>query len=443
MEKENAKPETRSCFGHMMSKNKSKIGSNVRRGEYVLGEVAQPSDVADIPLIDIARLHVGDPVWVKRTDKSWTYAIVKEVETGPNASVVITVSKQGEFKKLSMNQCVKFLRRVVNNNDGSLKALGKLGTDANLRHSSTKLSDEVSVDNSTSMLTVLDALESYHSHHNEYAGNMRLRVDFVQRLIGDLDDIRSQDKIKTDCEGSQFCGLAGVEDHRSVSSGGACRRWPESSLSKDTILQCGSSRANKRPQRHVTFKLHQDGNPNPFRVSDDRTSKRNAETVKQRNNLIDSTGNEILGRKGILRSGLPQLQRQSSWSMEIRKMAEGILNIPKKKLDDLDMGEILPQSGREMGGDSFHHEPKSIYRRSTSPPPLQHEEHLTKETTHQNAPKSRSIQKKNISELNMGEVVPQTHGQVGFESFQHALRSIHKRSSVFLPPVSGGGVTLH
>lgn len=437
---QNGKRITPTCLDHMMSKHKSVIGNDVRRGEYFLGEVAQPSDVADIPLIDIARLHIGDPVWVKRTDKSWTYAIVKEVETGPNASVVVTVSKQGEFKKLSMNQCAKFLRRVVNNNGGSLKARDKLRTDANLGHSSTKLSDEVSVDNSASMQTVLDAMESYYSHRNEYAGNMRLRVNFVQRLIGELDDIRSLDNIKTDCDGLQTCGLAGVEEHGSVSSVDACR-WTDSSLPKDSSLRCGS-RANEQSQRHVTFKLHQDGNPNSFRVNDDPTAKRE-ETVKQKTNLISPTHNEIQGRKGKLRSGIPQLQRQTSWSMEIRKMAEGILNMPQKKLDDHDMGEILPQSCMATGDDSFHHAPKSIDRRSTSPPPLQHEEYLTKETTRQYATKSRSIQKKNISELNMGDVVPQTHGQAGFESFQHALRSIHKRSSVFLPPVSGGGVTLH
>jgi hypothetical protein len=415
-----------------MSKHKSVIGSNVRQVEYFLGEVAQPSHVSDIPLIDIACLHIGDPVWVKRTDKSWTYAIVKDVETGPNASVVVTVSKQGGFKKLSMIQCAKFLRRVVNNNGGSLKPRDKLRTDANLGHSSTKLSDEVSVDNSASMQTVLDAMESYYSHRNEYARNMRLRVNFVQRLIGELDDIRSHDNIKTDCDGLQTCGLAGVEEHGSVSSVDACR-WMESSLPKDSILR----------QRHVTFKLHQDENPNySFRVNNYPTAKRE-ETVKQKTNLISPTHNEIQGRKGKLRSGIPQLQRQTSWSMEIRKMAEGILNMPQKKLDDHDMGEILPQSCMATGDDSFHHAPKSIDRRSTSPPPLQHEEYLTKETTRQYATKSRSIQKKNISELNMGDVVPQTHGQAGFESFQHALRSIHKRSSVFLPPVSGGGVTLH
>jgi hypothetical protein len=88
---------------------------------------------------------------------------------------------------------------------------------------------------------------------------------------------------------------------------------------------------------------------------------------------------------------------------------------------------------------SFPHAPTSNHTRSSKRSSvsllLQHDKCFNVE--------SSSVPRKKLNQLNMGETVPQSHGQAGFESFQHALQSIHKRSSVFLPPVSGGGVTLH
>jgi len=58
-------------------------------------------------------------------------------------------------------------------------------------------------------------------------------------------------------------------------------------------------------------------------------------------------------------------------------------------------------------------------------------------------PSSPSIPKKKLRELDMGKTIPKHHGRVRQESFHSALKSIHRRSSVMMPPRSSVAINLN
>ena len=86
-----------------------------------------------------------------------------------------------------------------------------------------------------------------------------------------------------------------------------------------------------------------------------------------------------------------------------------------------------------------HHASRSIGSRLSEIPPLPFGN--LEEIIHGH--EKETTQKKKFNELDMGDAIPQSHGKAGYESFKHALLSIHKRSSVFLPLEPGDGITLH
>lgn len=123
-------------------------------------------------------------------------------------------------------------------------------------------------------------------------------------------------------------------------------------------------------------------------------------------------------------------------------MSEGLRKIPKKRLDDLGLGDIISRRQGNTKVLSFHHLKKSNHRPfSEIPPPPFGRDIISEKTVHLD--ESVSIPRKKLHELIVGGALPPNHGDAGYESFQRALKSIHKRSSVFLPPVSDGGVILH
>lgn len=100
-------------YDNMSATKQPTYGGPLRHCRRFIGQVAKPSDVAaDFP-IDLRCLRKGDPVWVKRTDRSWTYALVKKRENGQNASVVVMVSSEGATKAFSTKRCPMFLRKVM------------------------------------------------------------------------------------------------------------------------------------------------------------------------------------------------------------------------------------------------------------------------------------------------------------------------------------------
>jgi hypothetical protein len=404
----------------------------MRSYEHFVGEVAQLSVVNKAILLNFAGLHKDDLVLVKRSDMSWTYALIKEKENGPNASVIVTVNSHGAFKKMSVHQCAKFLRKVVvDHHDDYRIESGSISTSLS---SSTKTSNDVS--------TVPGAKELYYSHHEKYEAvrSTRNQGDLMPRLIGKLNDrcLQENDKPK--------CSKRPTVDIPSPSFPQIVPPSPTISL-KSSIMKHRSlhdSNQNQPSQRHVTFNVNQGGDQKSFRLNHAPSAKVDKEITlhsdsSEWSRITRNNKNSEQGDQSSVAN--PQLRRQRSWSMEVQGMAEGILKIPKTKLEDLNMGEILPQNRRQLDGrrNSFPHAPTSNHTRSSKRSSvsllLQHDKCFNVE--------SSSVPRKKLNQLNMGETVPQSHGQAGFESFQHALQSIHKRSSVFLPPVSGGGVTLH
>lgn len=403
-------------------------GGNERR----VGEVAQVSETLSAIPVNFANLYKDDLVLVKRTDSSWTYAVVKETENGPNASVVVIVNSRGAFKKISQHRCAKYLRKVMDEDD-SQTVPDKLSTGSiSSSHSSTRTCDEVSIDNSVFMRTILEVIEMSYSHHTDHgsSGNMPHHGDSMQRLVGELGHLYSEEKDKSKCGN---CSLIGsTDDSCRKRLGEHCSeprvkqsQLPNSSLLKPSTQKLHSLQEKERLQRHVTFNIHQDRELESNRLNDALPAMDKLPTVNE--------------TPGIAAQSEPvKPQRRRSWSMEVKGMAEGMLQIPRKKMEDLDMGEMSPLC-------NYRHKLWSnnnrVFDVEKLPIFVRRHEKNSEETIEYD--ENVSLSKKKLNELKMGDVIPKVHGQAGFESFQHALRSIHRRSSVFLPPVSGGGVTLH
>jgi hypothetical protein len=369
---------------------------------------------------------------------SWTYALIKEKENGPKPYVVVTVNSHGAFKKMSMHQCAKFLRKVVvDQHDDSRTESSSISISLS---SSTKTSNDVSVvESSVSVGTVPGAKELYYSHDEKYEPvmSMRNQGDLMPRLIGELNDRCLQENEKPKCSKRPTVDIPSPSFPQIVPPS------PTISLMSSIMKHRSFHDSKQQSQRHVTFNVHQSGDLKSFRSNQVPLAKVDREITQQPNSSersrIPRNHNKNTEKVDQSSAAKPQLHRQRSWSMEVQGMAEGILKIPKTRLEDLNMGELLPQSRRKLDGrrNSFPHAPTSNRTRSSERSSvsllLQHDKCFNVE--------SSSVPRKKLNELNMGETVPQS--PAGFESFQHALQSIHKRSSVFLPPVSGGGVTLH
>jgi len=340
-------------------------------------------------------------VWVKRSDKSWTYAIVKELESGSHDSIHVMVS-QGATKTLSMNQCARFLRKVADDEDDILTVeVDELIADTtpNTYPTMEELDD--------SIRTFLDSVELYISQHRDDIDGMSMQqqAESMQRLV---DDFCSQ---YFDDKHSPMTKLARPVDD-------SCPRRTDS---KD-ICRSPKPSISKQQERRVTFNLNQDQSPNSFVLNKD-TDARDDDTPQQTNKSPRSR-HELPP---------PPKTRRYSWSMEINQMAECLLKLPNKKLD------LCEMSPRWHGDMKDHHSRESFYSRLSKipPPPYGHPKSSNIEKV-VNLDENVSITKKKLNEINQGE-----GWKAGFESFQHALKSIHRRSSLFLPPVSGGGVTLH
>jgi hypothetical protein len=379
----------------------SKFGDQRRRS---LGEVAQPSEIAVLQLIDIARLRKGDPVWVKRSDKSWTYAIVKELEIGSHDSIHVMVS-QGATKTLSMNQCARFLRKVADDEDDILT----VEVDESIADT-TPNTDSTMEELDDSIRTFLDSVELYILQHRDDINGMSMQqqAESMHRFVDDFCSQYFED------EHSPMTKLARPVEY-------SCPRRTDS---KD-IRRSPKPSISKQQKRRVMFNLNQDQSPNSF-VLNKESDTRDSGTTQQTN------------MSPKRRPELPQpIALRDSWSMEMNQLAECLLNLPNKKLD------LCQMSPRWHGNMKDHHSREFLYSRLSviPPPPYGHPERSNTEKVVY-LDKKLSITKKKLNEVNQGEGIPLSHGISGFESFQHALKSIQRRSSVYLPP-SGGGVTLH
>lgn len=358
---------------------------------HFLGEVAQLSEIQEAILVNADSLQKDDPVWVKRSDKSWTYAIVKDRENGPISSIVVVVHSQGDTKKLTLNQSAKYLRKVANNdndddskldNDDDLE-LDKLMTFSNNgSYTSCKTSDEVSVEYSASMRTVLFAKEMYHYNNNDCDAGQHIRrhEDFAQTRSrglqskgpngGKIQDRSLLDAINCCCRkrGGEYCTKSLVNTSK----------WPESSSLKPSIQKHQSLHDIDQSKRHVSFRLNDE----------------------------------------------PKPQQQRSWVVYVEKIADGLLKIPAKKLNDLDMEEILPQARKTIDADSFHHptETKNFQSSKLSSSLLEQDKCTT-----EGKPQceSSTILRQKMSKVSMRDNMSQSKGQARFDSFHHALQSIH------------------
>ena len=382
------------CSGRNNNNLVAKSPKPIHPWQHFVGEVAQLSDIIlDIP--EFACLNKGDPVWVKRTDKSWTNAVVKERVKGPNASVVVMVSGEGATKKFSMNRCAMFLRKVAND-DASQNEVDKSATNTvSSSHSSSVTSME------DSMRTFLDSVDQYFLHHQDEIFNrsMQHHAESMHRLVD------------------------AYYSHHNEGGGNMHDRILPMSKSSGRMDNCCPKRIDSKdpcPKRHVTFKLHHDQSLKSSRLNNDKSVSE------------DKTCQQTASSSSRNVSKPPSVTRRGSWSMEINKMAEGLLKIPTKKMEDLKLSEMSPQCQVNSTSRS-----SGSHLSEVPPLPFGNLEEIIrvheKETT----------QKKKFSELEMGDAIYQSHGKAGHESFKHALLSIHKRSSVFLPSESGGGITLH
>jgi hypothetical protein len=375
-----------------------KIRGYEHQGRRFIGDVAQPSEIdEDIQMTDIGSLRKGEPVWVKRSDKSWTYAIVEEREIGPHASIVITVSNHGAFKKLSMHQCAKFLRKVQ---DG--------GNEIDTSNTDTIPSTSSDTELDDSVRTFLDSLEVYFSQRQGdlYNQSRNHHAASLQRLV-ELICSHHDDKMQ-----NSRLPMPNVEGFMP-------------SISHNSIERHGGD-ANQ-PKRHVTFKLHDDHSLNSIPSAN--------ETVARDKNTAQRAKQSPTRRP----MQPPPVARRSSWSTEIKRL----LNIPNEKLNDPSLGGKLPRKHIDKEIHSYDHAPKTIHSllSEVPPPPYGSRKNVSEDISLQDD--KLSIPKKRLQDLDMGAVIPPKHGNARFESFQHALVSIHRRSSVFLPSEPGSGVTLH
>jgi len=86
--------------------------------QFSVGRVAQVTDI-EAPasrgdyLIKIGRLREGDPVWVKRSNNVWSYAILKTKLNGPDASLEFIVNERGATKKFPVTHLTKYVRLLA------------------------------------------------------------------------------------------------------------------------------------------------------------------------------------------------------------------------------------------------------------------------------------------------------------------------------------------
>jgi hypothetical protein len=69
----------------------------------------------------VSLLRVSDAAFVRRSDGTWTYAVVKERTEGADASIKFKVNARGSTKSFPMSQWGTYIRRIKRQNDAPAK----------------------------------------------------------------------------------------------------------------------------------------------------------------------------------------------------------------------------------------------------------------------------------------------------------------------------------
>mmetsp|Transcript_22691 Transcript_22691/g.47802 ORF Transcript_22691/g.47802 Transcript_22691/m.47802 type:complete len:640 (+) Transcript_22691:204-2123(+) len=463
-----------------LSENKRSARPPLKR-QLSIGQIAQPHQIdepsgqADV-LIKIARLREGDGAWVKRTGDVWTYAILKSRKNGQDASLTFTVNSRGSKKKFCVTQWAKFVRLVAEDDD----------VDAELER------EEEEID-----IIVSDGQLSESSPIDEFLTTKEGRQD-VPGLVKSMESLASEpftpgsdDTMSKDSSSSQESdeGRGIPERRRNLSKN--LSMYTLASLisppSHDSICSTDSSSSKKERKDHEgaeVLKVEEGSmyalacidapdtnDPAPKKISS--SSKSNED---HRGAIVlrdDKATNTLALRENspppILKyEPTPEEDKQHGRrvSFDLPEEDEGRTSVRSSMSSesspvDYDAdGEGVSVRGAPRGAGKVR---KPIHRSSSMPEDTKHTipkqkrrpprraswsedaDQIKEEIKSHNLkrPETKKEHKKRLSELDMGQTIPKNHGQIHHESFYSALKSIHRRSSVMMPPTSSVAVNLN
>jgi len=103
------------CAGHICLPAKPDVHPG-----YSVGDPGRDGDICSQKESEksVLKLRIGDGGFVKRSDGSWVYGIVKDRTDGDDATVTFQVNARGSTKVIAMSQCGKFVRRIKHNDGG-------------------------------------------------------------------------------------------------------------------------------------------------------------------------------------------------------------------------------------------------------------------------------------------------------------------------------------
>eukprot|EP00584_Thalassiosira_punctigera_P003593 CAMPEP_0172533716 /NCGR_PEP_ID=MMETSP1067-20121228/6319_1 /TAXON_ID=265564 ORGANISM="Thalassiosira punctigera, Strain Tpunct2005C2" /NCGR_SAMPLE_ID=MMETSP1067 /ASSEMBLY_ACC=CAM_ASM_000444 /LENGTH=627 /DNA_ID=CAMNT_0013318389 /DNA_START=27 /DNA_END=1910 /DNA_ORIENTATION=+ len=411
------------------------------RRQFSLGQVAnsyeidEPSSRADT-LIKIARLREGDGAWVKRSDDYWTYATLKAREDGPDASLVFTVNDRGSSKKFPVTKWAKFVRLVAENveddyelemeeeeddeimmmsdltlNDDKGAKNNKCRGDEHLLEKSLDTFATFASESTTGSSDTLPSKDSYSSR-----GSKKEKVEAI--VLKDLKDhevsmytfgLQDEDEHFLQDEDLPMCTsrLKDKDGHSNATG------LQDKSCSQ--IVKFEQISEEEKPKLKVSFNIPQDEG-----VRSSMTSVSESSSCDNYDADAEETGtkNEITfagkAKTNITRSKSLPLSEPYSTCQQHNKQSR----LPKcRPIRRTSLCEINDGNEKiKVDTKRPKNKKQAMYR--------------------------TYIPKKKLQELNIGGAIPKHHGQVRQESFYSALKSIQRRSSVMMPTTSSAAVNL-
>eukprot|EP00581_Thalassiosira_minuscula_P004119 CAMPEP_0183741250 /NCGR_PEP_ID=MMETSP0737-20130205/61653_1 /TAXON_ID=385413 /ORGANISM="Thalassiosira miniscula, Strain CCMP1093" /LENGTH=904 /DNA_ID=CAMNT_0025976529 /DNA_START=1 /DNA_END=2715 /DNA_ORIENTATION=- len=105
---------------------------------YSIGDVGRNEDMTKASTVAISKLHVSDCAWIRRSNRTWTYAIVKSRSDGDDLSITFQVNHTGSTKTIGREQWKAHVRLPLESSILSGYSIGDVGRSEDMIIASSK-----------------------------------------------------------------------------------------------------------------------------------------------------------------------------------------------------------------------------------------------------------------------------------------------------------------
>jgi len=105
---------------------------------YLVGDVGLSDDMMKAKAVAVSKLHVNDCAWIRRSDRTWSYAIVKSRSDGDDASITFQVNPRGSTKTIGTAQWAGHVRLSAKHDVHPGYSVGDPGRDEDMMIASQK-----------------------------------------------------------------------------------------------------------------------------------------------------------------------------------------------------------------------------------------------------------------------------------------------------------------